>query len=98
MTGFHGLKFLSCSEVRVYLRVLSDLSMDEISLQIFESKLFLRGNRAKSFFIQFSSNNITNLITLLYFEENRLLKIPIQNGKMKVIFNKFHHRTNGTFV
>jgi hypothetical protein len=96
------LKFLSCSE---------DLSKVEISLQIFESKLFLRENRAKSLFYTVFFNKfhrITNLIALLYFKENYLLKIwspkdkyiqiPIQNGKMRVVFNKFHHGTNGTFV
>jgi nitrate reductase gamma subunit len=110
-TGFHGLKFLACSEGRVYLKVLSNLSKDEFFLQIFESKLFLRGNRAKLLFYTVFFNkfhHIANLIAFLYFKEKRLLKIwspkdkyiqiPIQNGKMKVVFYKFHHRTNGTFV
>jgi hypothetical protein len=55
---FYGLKFLSCSE---------DLSKIEISLQIFESKLFLRENRAKSLFYTVFFNKfhrITNLIAL----------------------------------
>jgi hypothetical protein len=62
---FYGLKFLSCSE---------DLSKVEISLQIFESKLFLRENRAKSLFYTVFINKfhrITILIALLYFKENR---------------------------
>jgi hypothetical protein len=59
-------------------KVLSVLSKNEISLQIFESKLFLRGNGAKSLFSTVFFNKfhrITNLIALLYFIENRLLKI-----------------------
>jgi hypothetical protein len=99
---FYGLKILSCSK---------DISKVEISLQNFESKHFLRENRAKSLFYTVFINKfhrIINLIALLYFKENRLLKIwsrkdkfiqiPIQNGKMEVVFNKFHHSTNGTFV
>jgi hypothetical protein len=50
---FYGLKFLSCSE---------DLSEVEISLQIFESKLFLRENKAKSLFYTVLSNNFHRII------------------------------------
>jgi hypothetical protein len=66
---FNGLKFLSCSE---------DLFKVEFFLHIFESKLFLRENRAKSLFYTVfidKFHRITNLIALLYFKENRLLKI-----------------------
>jgi hypothetical protein len=56
----------------VYFRkVLSNLSK-EISWQIFESKLFLKRNRAKSLFNTVLTNKfhrITNLIALLWFKK-----------------------------